>query len=292
MKISELRKQLQNPHTENFYSDWTEFFQRVFSIYITVFLGKTPITANQITVINSFVIIPIAVFSVMHQASLLYVATFLVFLHMTLDCVDGELARLKNCGSLTGLFLDRLNTAIIYPVGFSCIGVGLFLVNGTVYSLIIGFVAAVSSLFLRVIYGNIVLCAVDGLTSKKAKVAKEKTSDSGPKKSKLMEGSDGKEGLGGDIRNKIKQKNVLIRFGMHVVDVFLTRSFGLVLIYLAVAISQNFSLALKYENLSLTFSEIVLCFYTFFALVASFALIIRVVRTQYTEKLLDNLSDK
>lgn len=284
MTISEMRKRLQNPHIEAFYSDWTEFLQRVFSIYITLALSKTPLSANHVTILNCFLIIPIAWLLGLYEAGPLFLAAFLVFLHMTIDCVDGELARLRSEGSVTGLFLDRLNTAIVYPGCFAAIGYGVWRTDGRVLPLFIGFLAGFACMFLRITYGNIILSAVDGLMSRKARADRSMSAQRA-----ALPNQSGKEGVAGDFRRQVRGKSRLVGFCLDVADVILTRSMGLVLMVLAMAFGRLFDWRLSTPISGLTVAEMVMAGYAALALAATVHLVIKSVRTRYPEQVLSNL---
>jgi hypothetical protein len=283
--ISELRKRLQNPHLGRFYSDWTEYLQRVFSIYITSVLSHTPLRANHVTLLNGLLIVPMVWLMAQYNGAALGWAAFLVFLHMTVDCVDGELARLKGDGSLTGLFLDRFNTGIVYPACFAAMAIGVWRADDRDLPLFLGFIAGLANLVLRVTYGNIILSAVDGLTSRKAKAAAGVKVEAAA----YAEGQSGKEGVGGDLRKRIRGKSRLMGIVLDGVDTILTRSMGLVLMVAVAAVGAALDLRWVSPWGSLTVVEGILAGYLLLSLAATTQLTIKVVRTRYPERVLASL---
>jgi len=88
---------------------WTaQLYLRHFSIYTTVLLVRTPITANGVTglmilsgwLIAASLLIPGLVGAVL--------ALFFSQLQMYLDCCDGEVARWRGTTGATGVFLDKV----------------------------------------------------------------------------------------------------------------------------------------------------------------------------------------
>ena len=85
-----------------------------------------------------------------------------------LDHVDGELARLRQQTSATGLFFDTIANAIVPPVAFYALGARLSWLNGTDTWLHVGIVAAYACLMLLVVP----YCLDSTLMSAKSRPAK------------------------------------------------------------------------------------------------------------------------
>lgn len=82
------------------------FIYRFFSVRITRYLVRTRLTPNQITII-SFLMGLLAAFLFSFGSPLyLRIGAISLFLCLILDCVDGEVARLKHMESKFGEFLD------------------------------------------------------------------------------------------------------------------------------------------------------------------------------------------
>ena len=144
--ISELRQRCQQ-------HKWSESrgltrLHRYVSIYVTACLVRTPISANALTVLSiitglggSLVLAALPDFSLVGVA-LLY-ASFL------LDQVDGEVARYRNATSLSGSYLDELRHIFIYAAPIFAIAVRLVTQGAHVYTVLVGFCAAMSLIVLR-----------------------------------------------------------------------------------------------------------------------------------------------
>ena len=88
---------------------WTaQLYLRHFSIYTTVLLVRTPITANGVTglmILSGWLIAASLLIPGLLGALL---ALFFSQLQMYLDCCDGEVARWRGTTGATGVFLDKV----------------------------------------------------------------------------------------------------------------------------------------------------------------------------------------
>ena len=82
---------------------YEEFFLRPLSYPFTEILLKTSFTPNQISYFSNFLII-ISIFLLHFNYN--YFAFSLVFFYFILDCVDGEIARIKNLKSKKGALIE------------------------------------------------------------------------------------------------------------------------------------------------------------------------------------------
>ena len=83
-------------------------FNRRLSTLLTRLLVRTPLTPNQVTVLSFLVILPGAYLLSTGERIALIGAGLLIQLSFTLDCCDGELARLRGLSSPYGAWLDGL----------------------------------------------------------------------------------------------------------------------------------------------------------------------------------------
>ena len=83
-------------------------FNRRLSTLLTRLLVRTPLTPNQVTVLSFLVILPGAYLLSTGERMALIGAGLLIQLSFTLDCCDGELARLRGLNSPFGAWLDGL----------------------------------------------------------------------------------------------------------------------------------------------------------------------------------------
>jgi phosphatidylglycerophosphate synthase len=121
--ILRLRHTLQKTKSEEEF--WAWHFARRLSIYLTLVLAKTAITPNQVTVVGiwSGVVGGILWGAGTHQSFLLgCVCLQMMYL---LDCVDGELARIKNLQSPKGAYLDLLGHYLVDYCMIMGMGIGL-----------------------------------------------------------------------------------------------------------------------------------------------------------------------
>ena len=83
-------------------------FNRRLSTLFTRLLVRTPLTPNQVTVLSFLVILPGVYLLSTGERIALIGAGILIQLSFTLDCCDGELARLRGLSSPFGAWLDGL----------------------------------------------------------------------------------------------------------------------------------------------------------------------------------------
>ena len=105
--IREWRQRLQ-PAAEFDAEPYVHHVIRPFSIYITLVLGRTPITPNQVTAISiTLEFVAAALWAIGGVANFVIGGVLCQIAHL-LDAVDGELARYKSMTSQRGVFLDLL----------------------------------------------------------------------------------------------------------------------------------------------------------------------------------------
>lgn len=108
--INELRKLIQKPkHEEELYA-W--YVMRRVSIYVSLFLAKFPITPNQITILSLLFGLCGATIlilgGILRLKWLVFLGSLFFQTWYLLDCVDGELARLKKIFSEIATILDHI----------------------------------------------------------------------------------------------------------------------------------------------------------------------------------------
>lgn len=125
----------------------SNLFFRPLSIRITRTLSKTSVTPTQITLfLFGLRMVGAALFLLAHYW-LSVIAAVLLYFAQVLDCVDGEISRVKKMsssrGGLVDYFLDRLADFVVYL----SVAVGLYLVERQDVVIILGlFVIAGNSL--------------------------------------------------------------------------------------------------------------------------------------------------
>lgn len=121
----------------------SRILNRRISIPISRRLARTPITPNQLSVINLLIGIAAAGLAATGESRHLMVSGFLFQLASILDGCDGEVAHLKRQTSAQGAWIDTLTDNLAYVA--YCIGVtvGLYHRVGSPYVLVVGSIAAV-----------------------------------------------------------------------------------------------------------------------------------------------------
>lgn len=162
MHIKEIRDTTAKVHPGPWYA--RKIIRRI-SPYITWLFLRTPITANQITILMIAVgIVASALFALGGSLTTLIGALVLQLFYI-LDHVDGEIARCRNTCSTTGIYLDRLANYIVNPLAFIGITIGLYQQFPSLALLIFGLIASWSLLLLD-LAGAALAIAVDVSLSK------------------------------------------------------------------------------------------------------------------------------
>jgi len=124
-------------------ADWYgRFFVWKISAPITYLLVRTPISANQITVIQEIIGTIGAIMLAVPSIKIMLLGIFLIQFGFILDCVDGEVARYKGQSSVRGVFLDLIGHQIVIPFYIFFTSLGVFVRTGQLDALIIGFLGA------------------------------------------------------------------------------------------------------------------------------------------------------
>lgn len=128
-------------------------FYRKISIKITKYVANTPLTPNQISFLALFsALVAAYLFSVNNYAYFI-LGVFLVQLSIILDCVDGEVARLKHLKSEFGAWFDGMASktgeiALYFGIAFnyyaqsSVAFLGISFPNSSVFILLSGLIAS------------------------------------------------------------------------------------------------------------------------------------------------------
>ncbi|MBF0448839.1 MAG: CDP-alcohol phosphatidyltransferase family protein [Magnetococcales bacterium] len=122
--------------------NWEQiYFSRRLSCYITFLLTKTAVTPNQITFLWVFLVLLGGVGLAVSSPLLMVISPWLFWLAGIFDHVDGELARVKNCFSAWGDFLDLFGHQLLPVLIFSGLTCRLILDGGPPLYLISGILA-------------------------------------------------------------------------------------------------------------------------------------------------------
>jgi CDP-L-myo-inositol myo-inositolphosphotransferase len=101
-------------------------FYRKISTKISSRLVKTNVTPNQMTIISFCIVLIAAMMFTMGNYIYSLIGVFLLNLGLILDCVDGEIARMKSLLSKNGALLDETLDNFGYSVVFLCIAYGIY----------------------------------------------------------------------------------------------------------------------------------------------------------------------
>jgi hypothetical protein len=147
MKYYEIKKELKKDPPSDFYV----FLHRKMGIFLTyVILTIFPnISPNLITII----LLPLNVisfttlyFGIIHNSILLIIIAFIIFIISgSLDCVDGNIARIKRKTTILGVMLDRCVHNISHPILF--ILMGLAIAQTMIYSNIILIIYIITAIY-------------------------------------------------------------------------------------------------------------------------------------------------
>lgn len=130
--------------------------ERKLSIYATSLFLHTPITANQLTVSWGIMIFIADLLFVYGNYWYSIIAAILLLCAGFLDHVDGEIARFRKNTSKIGVYFDFLFPTIGMPLIFIGLSFGSYNIFGDVRIFILGFLAALSMLWVELIcnYGG------------------------------------------------------------------------------------------------------------------------------------------
>lgn len=155
---------------------YMEIFTMKISIYVTKLLLYTPIKADQVTI--SMMLLSIIGSVLLATGVLKYMLIGILIIHFTiiLDNVNGEIARYKKEGNMTGTFLEFFYHEITATFLFFSVAYGIFLQTGSSSVLVFGFLA--SSFSKSVVLSIIQLAALKNALRDDWKKRAEKTKKS------------------------------------------------------------------------------------------------------------------
>ena len=138
----EFSKKIEKDQTD-LKADWYgRFFVWKISAPITYLLVRTPISANQVTVIQEIIGTIGAIMLAVPSIKIMLLGIFLIQFGFILDCVDGEVARYKGQSSVRGVFLDLIGHQIVIPFYIFFTSLGVFVRTGQIVALVVGFLGA------------------------------------------------------------------------------------------------------------------------------------------------------
>lgn len=152
LSIKELRHQAQSSAPEAGRDPYVGLTIRFFSIYITKFLLRTKISANQVTIISVLFFLAGATLFIFNIYWLYFLGCFLIYFSVVLDGCDGEIARLKvQKRRVGGIYTEPVSHDVQYALMFIPLTISAYLMGNSVLIIYIGFVATISKLLFRFI---------------------------------------------------------------------------------------------------------------------------------------------
>ena len=124
------------------YMEWVTM--RV-SIYVTKLLLYTSVHADQVTIGMVLLAIFGSVLMGFGTLKLMLIGILIIHFTVILDNVNGEVARYRKEGSMTGTFLEQYYHELSVPLIFFSLGFGVFLATGYKSAPVFGFLCAVFS---------------------------------------------------------------------------------------------------------------------------------------------------
>jgi hypothetical protein len=121
------------------------------SVYVTWVLLHTPITANQVTAIGIAFGLLGVILVAMPSPSIGIAGCILLWIHILLDKVDGEVARYRKTVSLRGIFLDEIGHLVVQPLLFVALAVHVYGATGRIEALLLGYIPALQTGWARVL---------------------------------------------------------------------------------------------------------------------------------------------
>ena len=145
--IKELREICQDSkeYTPRKITAWTEKnINRRISIYFTRIFIKTGLSANQITLMNLFIVLIAGLFLTFGNPKYWIIGVLFLYLQLIFDRVDGEVARYNKSASAAGDYWDGMCDLCIGPYRVACMTFGIYNVLQDIIVFIFGFLAAIS----------------------------------------------------------------------------------------------------------------------------------------------------
>ncbi len=147
---------------------WVQLWVRKASFPVTYLFINTGWTANMVSVLSWFVIFAAAVLLSIDQFWCMLAGVVLTNFWLVLDCVDGNIARVKKVKTFMGDFYDA--AAGYGPFSFTTVALGMaafhtsFLVPEAYryWLILIGAVGAVSNIYMRLVHQKYLNCFFAG----------------------------------------------------------------------------------------------------------------------------------
>ena len=157
---------------------WARIFSRPISFIFTYFFINIGLSPNMVSLLSILDVV-IACLMIMAGGNLLLPGILLYLLWHILDCVDGNIARVKNLSSFTGEFFDALSGYTANCLIYLSVGVAAY--KTTTYNdiadifLVFGALASITDIFSRLIYQKYLVTEYSiGMIKDKSNVAESR----------------------------------------------------------------------------------------------------------------------
>ena len=100
------------------------YLYRPLSFPLTWLFANLRIKANHVTILSIIVTLVITYLLILDSLNLKYLAAFLMFIYLVLDCVDGNIARVTKSEAKYGTFIDAFSGLLFWSLVFPSIGIG------------------------------------------------------------------------------------------------------------------------------------------------------------------------
>ena len=143
---------------------WVRFWVRKFSFPVTYLFINSGWSANMVSILSWIVIFIAALLLCVNNFLCMLLGVVLTNFWLVLDCVDGNIARVKKTKTLMGDFYDAI--AGYGPFSFTMLAIGMAAYNTTfIFSqeyrflfVFIGALAAISNIYMRLIHQKYMNC--------------------------------------------------------------------------------------------------------------------------------------
>lgn len=147
---------------------WVRLWVRKASFPVTYLLINSGWTANMVSILSWFVIFFASVLLCINNFSCMLVGIILTNFWLVLDCVDGNIARVKKVKTFMGDFYDAV--AGYGPFSFTTVALGVaayhtsffVLEQYRVWLILIGAVGAVANIYMRLVHQKYLNCFFAG----------------------------------------------------------------------------------------------------------------------------------
>ena len=147
---------------------WVQLWVRKASFPVTYLFINSGWTANMVSVLSWIIIFVAAVLLGINNFGCMLAGVLLTNFWLVLDCVDGNIARVKKVKTFMGDFYDAV--AGYGPFGFTTVGIGIaafhtsFLVpeQYRYFLILIGAVGAIANIYTRLIHQKYLACFFAG----------------------------------------------------------------------------------------------------------------------------------